>query len=319
MRRRDFTLGLGAMTLAAMTLAGCATGRAARKDDMLLFAYFTTGKAGEADGLKLAVSEDGFTFRTLAGGRSLLVPKVGEKKLLRDPFLFHDGRVYHLLWTTAWEGVTIGHATSRDLIHWSAQQAIPVMADVPGTRNCWAPEAIHDPRTGRTEIFWSSTVSGRFTETAGASESGYNHRLWHISTTDFVSFSAAKPLYDPGFSVIDGSFARGPDDALYLIVKDETVEPQRKYLQVAKADSPTGPFGPLSKPFSPAWVEGPMATRIGDALVCYYDVYKEGRWGAAMTRDMAVWDDVSDRLTMPAGARHGSLLRVPRSLVAAIG
>jgi hypothetical protein len=314
MRRRDFTLGLGAMTLAA-----CATGRATRKDDLLLFAYFTTGKAGEADGLKLAVSEDGFTFRTLAGGRSLLVPAVGEKKLLRDPFLFHDGRVYHLLWTTAWEGVTIGHATSRDLIHWSAQQAMPVMADVPGTRNCWAPEAIHDPRTGRYEIFWSSTVSGRFTETADASESGYNHRLWHISTADFVSFSAAKPLYDPGFSVIDGSFARGPDDALYLIVKDETLKPPRKYLQVAKAGSPTGPFGPLSNPFSPAWVEGPMATRIGDALVCYYDVYKEGRWGAAMTRDMVQWDDVSDRLTIPAGARHGSLLRVPRSLVAAIG
>ncbi|WP_311271159.1 glycoside hydrolase family 43 protein [Sphingobium sp. WCS2017Hpa-17] len=314
MRRRDFTLGLGALTLAA-----CAHGRPARQDDVLLFAYFTTGKAGEADGLKLAVSEDGFSFRTLAAGRSLLVPAVGEKKLLRDPFLFYDGQVYHLLWTTAWEGVTIGHATSRDLIHWSAQQAIPVMADVPGTRNCWAPEAIHDPRTGRYEIFWSSTVDGRFAETAGASESGYNHRLWRCSTADFTSFSAAAPLYDPGFSVIDGSFTRAPDGGLYLIVKDETVEPPRKYLQVAKADSPTGPFGPLSRPFSPPWVEGPMATRIGDALVCYYDVYKEGRWGAAMTHDMVQWEDVSDRLTMPAGARHGSLLRVPRSLVARIG
>ncbi|KQN02898.1 beta-galactosidase [Sphingobium sp. Leaf26] len=314
MRRRDFTLGLGAMALAA-----CAHGRSVRQDDVLLFAYFTTGKAGEADGLKLAVSEDGFTFRTLAGGRSLLVPAVGERKLLRDPFLFQDGRAYHLLWTTAWEGVTIGHATSRDLIHWSAQQAIPVMADVPGTRNCWAPEAIHDPRTGLYEIVWSSTVTGRFTETAGASESGYNHRLWRCSTADFTSFSTAEPLYDPGFSVIDGSFAHGPDGALYLIVKDETVEPPRKYLQIAKANSPTGPFGPLSKPFSPGWVEGPMATRIGDALVCYYDVYKEGRWGAAMTRDMVAWEDVSDRLAMPAGARHGSLLRVPRTLVEAIG
>lgn len=313
MRRRDFTLGLGALSLAA-----CAHSRSAGWDDLLVFAYFTTGKAGEADGLKLAVSEDGFSFRTLAGGRSLLVPAVGEKKLLRDPFLFHDGRIYHLLWTTAWEGVTIGHATSRDLIHWSAQQAIPVMAGVPGTRNCWAPEAIRDPRTGRYEIFWSSTVNGRFTETAGASESGYNHRLWRCSTTDFTRFSAAQPLYDPGFSVIDGSFTQGPDGGLYLIVKDETVDPPRKYLQVAKADSPTGPFGPLSKPFSPGWVEGPMATRIGDALLCYYDVYKEGRWGAAMTRDMAVWQDVSDRLTMPAGARHGSLLRVPRTLVEAI-
>ena len=129
MRRRDFTLGLG-----ALALAGCATRSAARADDLLVFAYFTTGK-GEADGLKLAVSEDGFAFRTLAGGRSLLVPQVGEKKLMRDPFLFADKGVYHLLWTTAWEGVTIGHATSRDLVHWSPQRAIPVMQDVPGTRN----------------------------------------------------------------------------------------------------------------------------------------------------------------------------------------
>lgn len=104
MRRRAFTFGLGALTLAA-----CATGRTVGRDDPLLFAYFTTGKKGEADGLKLAISADGFSFRALAGGRSLLIPEVGEKKLLRDPFLFHDGRIYHLLWTTAWEGVTIGN------------------------------------------------------------------------------------------------------------------------------------------------------------------------------------------------------------------
>mgnify|MGYP006188574449 CR=1 FL=1 len=39
MRRRDFTLGLG-----ALALAGCATRPAARADDLLVFAYFTTGK-----------------------------------------------------------------------------------------------------------------------------------------------------------------------------------------------------------------------------------------------------------------------------------
>ena len=85
MKRRDFTLAL-----AALPLAACATSRAPRDDDPLVFAYFTTGKAGEAAGLKLAVSDDGFTFRTLAGGRSLLAPQVGERKLLRDPFLFRD-------------------------------------------------------------------------------------------------------------------------------------------------------------------------------------------------------------------------------------
>jgi hypothetical protein len=315
MRRRELLLGLGALGLAA-PLASARWRR--DSDDPLVFAYFTTGRKGEADGLKLAVSDDGFAFRPLARGRSLLVPQVGEKKLLRDPFLFHDGARYHLLWTTAWDGVTIGHASSRDLVNWDGQQAIAVMADVPGTRNCWAPEAIYDPGRRRYELFWSSTVNGRFGESAGTSESGYNHRLWRCSTRDFKSFTKAEPLYDPGFSVIDGTFAHGPGGGLYLIVKDETVTPPRKWLQVARAQTPSGPFGPLSKPFSPGWVEGPMTARIGDALVCYYDVYKEGRWGAAMTRDMAQWEDVSGRLTMPAGARHGSLLRVPRRVVEAV-
>ena len=312
MNRRDFTLAL-----AALPLAACATSRVRHDDGPLLFAYFTTGKAGEGAGLKLAVSDDGFAFRTLAGGRSLLVPQVGEKRLMRDPFLFHDGTDYHLLWTTAWEGVTIGHATSPDLVHWSDQQAIPVMRDVAGTRNCWAPEAIRMP-DGRFLLFWSSTVTGRYPETAGTSESDYNHRLWQCSTADFRSFSQPRPLYDPGFSVIDGTFAEARDGSLHLIVKDETVTPPRKWLRAARAESPTGPFGPLSPPFSPAWVEGPMTARIGDALICYYDVYKDGRWGAMMTRDMARWQDVGDQLSLPAGARHGSLLRVPRALVDAI-
>ena len=311
MNRRDFARGAVALALTA-----CAT-RPVSAANPLLFAYFTTGE-GEADGLKLATSDDGFTFRTLAGGRSLLVPQVGEKKLMRDPFLFHDNDTYHLLWTTAWEGVTIGHATSTDLVHWSPQRAIPVMATIAGTRNCWAPEAVYDPRARHWLLFWSSTVVGRYMETAGTSESGYNHRLWSTTTRDFVTFSEPQPLYDPGFSVIDGSFANAPDGSLHLIVKDETVTPPRKWLHSAPAQGPSGPFGPLSAPFSPSWVEGPMTARVGDAVLCYYDIYKEGRWGAVMTRDMVTWQDVSDRLALPPGARHGSLLRVPNHLIDAI-
>ena len=311
MNRRDFALGAGALALTA-----CAT-RPGSSANPLLFAYFTTGE-GEADGLKLATSDDGFTFRTLAGGHSLLVPQVGKKKLMRDPFLFHDNDTYHLLWTTAWEGVTIGHATSTDLVHWSPQRAIPVMATIAGTRNCWAPEAVYDPRARHWLLFWSSTVVGRYMETAGTSESGYNHRLWSTTTRDFVTFSEPQPLYDPGFSVIDGSFANAPDGSLHLIVKDETVTPPRKWLHSAPAQGPSGPFGPLSAPFSPSWVEGPMTARVGDAVLCYYDIYKEGRWGAVMTRDMVTWQDVSDRLALPPGARHGSLLRVPNHLIDAI-
>jgi hypothetical protein len=318
----SFTLDRRALCLGGAALAGCATTRIASSDPEgpLLFAYFSTGK-GEADGLKLALSDDGFTFRTLGGGKPFLVPQVGEKKLLRDPFLWRGEGLdapWHCVWTTAWEGVTIGHATTRDFVNWTPQRAIPVMASVPGTRNCWAPEAIYDPATRRTVIFWSSTVEGRFTETAGTSEGGYNHRLWYTTTADFESFAPPQVLYDPGFSVIDGTFAQAPDGSLWLVVKDETVNPPRKWLRAASAGSPLGPFAPLGAPFTPSWVEGPMATRIGADLICYYDVYRDGRWGAKSTRDMVHWQDVGDRLAMPQGARHGSLVRIDRKRAAAL-
>ena len=322
--RRSFCLGIGQSAAAISALGGCMTLRRAAAvrptQGPLLFAYFSTGK-GEADGLKLALSEDGFTFKTLRGGTPVLVPRVGVHKLLRDPFLFRGqgpDAPFHCLWTTDWDGVTIGHATSHDLITWSAQQAIPVMATISGTRNCWAPEAIFDPRSGMTVIFWSSTVSGRFTETAGTSESGYNHRLWYTVTRDFARFAPPQVLYDPGFSVIDGTFAHAPDGGLWLVVKDETVTPPRKWLRAAPARSALGPFGALGAPFTPAWVEGAMTARIGEELICYYDVYRDGRWGAASTRDMAHWHDVSDQLIMPQGARHGSVLRISGDLASTL-
>ncbi|MCJ2182918.1 glycoside hydrolase family 43 protein [Novosphingobium sp. 1949] len=312
--RRGACLALGA---AALESCASLPGGRAEAEDVLLFAYFSTGK-GERDGLKLAVSEDGFAFRPLRGGAPVLVPQVGEAKLLRDPFVFRgEGRdaPYHAVWTSAWDGVTIGHATTRDFVTWTPQRALPVMAGVAGTRNCWAPEAIYDPARRCTVLFWSSTVEGRFAETAGTSENGYNHRLWYTTTSDFEDFAVPQVLYDPGFSVIDGTFARAPGGGLWLVVKDETVTPPRKWLRAASAGGPLGPFAPLGAPFSPGWVEGPMTVRLGDALVCYFDVYRDGRWGAAITRDMVRWEDVSARLDLPQGARHGSLVRVGRALV----
>ncbi|WP_260922147.1 glycoside hydrolase family 43 protein [Novosphingobium sp. 9] len=278
----------------------------------IVFAYFSTGK-GEADGMKLAISEDGYTFRSLLEGRPVLVPQVGEKKLLRDPFLFRGTEtepLWHCVWTTAWDGQTIGHAVSRDLVTWTDQQALPVMAGIEGTRNCWAPEAIYDAANRRWVLFWSSTVEGRFLETAGTSEGGYNHRLWSTTTRDFQTFTPAQVLYDPGFSVIDGTFAHAPDGSLWLVVKDETVKPPRKWLRAALAKGPLGPFGKLGEPFTDSWVEGPMTLRVGDELLCWYDVYRDGRWGAAVTRDMVHWRDASPLLQMPPGARHGSVVRV---------
>ncbi|HVK02594.1 MAG TPA: hypothetical protein VM490_03920, partial [Armatimonadaceae bacterium] len=109
-----------------------------------LFSYFVGN--GE-DGLHLAWSADGYRWEPLNGGRSYLTPTVGESKLMRDPHLLRapDG-TFHLVWTTAWEGRTIGYASSKDLVNWSPQKAIPVMAHEPEARNCWAPETAYDQK-----------------------------------------------------------------------------------------------------------------------------------------------------------------------------
>jgi hypothetical protein len=281
-----------------------------------LFSYFT-GRGEE--GLKLAWSEDGLRWEAVAGGRSLLTPAVGESPLMRDPHLVQgpDG-LFHLVWTTAWESQTIGYATSHDLIHWSEQRALPVMAGIEGTRNCWAPEAVYDAEHGRFVIFWSSTVEGRYPETAGQSEDGYNHRIYFTTTRDWITFTPAEVLFEPGFSVIDATFARDRQRQLHLIIKDETRHPPRKHLRVARAESYLGPFGALQEPFTPDWVEGPTALTVGDHLMVYYDRYRDRQYGARRTQDLQSWEDVSDQLVLPAGIRHGTALSVDPAVVAGL-
>ncbi len=64
---------------------------------------------------------------------------------MRDPCIIRgaDG-LFHMVWTVSWNERTIGYASSKDLIHWSEQQAIPVMEHEPTTLNCWAPEIFYD-------------------------------------------------------------------------------------------------------------------------------------------------------------------------------
>jgi len=115
-------------------------------EHVLLFSYFTD--IGE-DGLHLAFSRDGMTFRALNGGGSLLAPRVGEECLMRDWCIFpaEDG-IFHMVWTTGWGERQIGYAQSPDMLDWSEQREIPVMTHEPTTLNSWAPEIASDPQTG---------------------------------------------------------------------------------------------------------------------------------------------------------------------------
>lgn len=300
---------------AAATAATTRSARpAAEGGKIYLFSYFVGN--GE-DGLHLALSRDGYKFEPLNGGKSFLKPLVGESKLMRDPCIARgpDG-TFHMVWTTAWRGKTIGYASSKDLINWSEQRAIPVMADEPEVRNCWAPELVYDEKQKDFVIFWASTIPGRFADSEGAAERDYNHRMYFTRTSDFVTFAPTKLFYDPGFNVIDATFLRKADGKLHLIVKDETLKPTaKKHLRIAAAEGVTGPFADLAPPFTRDWVEGPTAARVGDDYVVYYDCYRDHHYGAMRSRDLKTWEDVTSRISFPKGTRHGTIFEAPREVV----
>ncbi|MDZ7638987.1 MAG: glycoside hydrolase family 43 protein [Bryobacterales bacterium] len=285
--------------------------------DTLIFAFFR--KNGE-DGLYLATSQDGLRWTPLHGDRPLVAPQVGESKLMRDPSIVRgpDGR-FHMVWTTAWEGQTIGYARSTDLMHWSPQQAIPVMAHEPGATNCWAPEIYYDQAQREFVVVWASTVKGRFPDTLSKGERERNHRLYAFRTKDFETIGKTELFYDPGFLAIDAAIFK-PDHRYAMVVKNETRFPPAKNLFLTFAPTLRGPWSMPSKPFSgEEWAEGPSPIRIGDYWVCYFDRYRIPGYGAMRSRNLEDWEDITAECVFPAGMRHGTAFRAPRAVVDAIG
>lgn len=316
--------GMKPLTLARLGLILLALGprvlAADSGDTVLLFSYFMGN--GE-DGLHLATSEDGLKWTALRGGASFLQPVAGENKLMRDPCLLRgpDG-VFRMVWTTSWAGGTIGYSSSDDLVHWTKQKTLPVMAHEPTTANCWAPEIIWDAAQNHYLIFWSSTVPGKFpvadeTERKDKTKPPRNHRLYSTTTKDFTTFTPTKLHYEPGRNVIDETMVQ--DGAGWMMfVKDETEIPApAKNIYLVRAPSPDGSWTPPGAPVTPPglWVEGGTAIKIGEWWHLYYDIYRDHRYGVIRTKDFTAWEDLTEQLVMPKGIRHGTVLRVPRAVV----
>ncbi len=285
--------------------------------DVFLFSYFM----GNGDGLHWARSEDGLNWSAVGGGKSFLTPGVGENKLMRDPCVLQgpDG-VFRLVWTTSWAGATIGYASSTDLMHWSEQKALPLMAHEPTAENCWAPEVIHDPVHPDYLIFWATSIPGRFPGTdhtghMGSDRHELNHRIYATTTRDFSSFTPTRLLYDPGFDVIDATMAPA-DRGWLLFVKNETERPvPAKNILLVRAETPEGPFAAPTTPITGAyWAEGPTSIRIDGAWYVYFDKYRDKKFGVVRSRDLVHWEDLSDQLHLPEGIRHGTVIRVPREV-----
>ena len=305
-KRRFMALTL----LAALIVCGCNQATQEQKE-MYLFSYF---KGNGEDGLHLAYSADGKTWEALRNDTAWLRPTVGGK-LMRDPSITQDEEgTFHMVWTTGWWDQGIGYASSKDLIHWSEQKSIPVMANFKGTRNTWAPELFYDKKDKNFYIFWASTVPLSDLANSGT-DPGMHHRQYYVTTKDFITFSETRLYFEPDFSVIDGSMLQ-KGDTYYLFVKNENEAPAEKNIRVTTNtkpyDFPTEVSAPITGDY---WAEGPAPLQVGDYVYVYFDKYTQGKYGAIRSLDMKTWEDISDSITFPQGIRHGTAFKVEASVV----
>ena len=301
------SLAIAAVAFSSALMTVPSSMAATDKDSVYLFTSF---RNADQKFLRFLYSNDGYHWTNMSG--TFLEANVGTNKQFRDPSLVcgPDG-VFHLVWTAGWHGDRgFGCASSKDLIHWSEQQFVPVMTNEPTTVNVWAPEIFDDADGKQFVITWASTIPGRFPDQLEKHEN--NHRLYFTTTSDFRTFSPTKLFLDPGFSVIDPFILK--DGARYVLICKDNSRPNLN-LRVAFGKSAIGPWDNISAPFTEKFTEGPCALEIGDDWLIYFDAYRQNIYGAVKTRDFKTFTDITKDVSFPSGHKHGTALIVPREIL----
>ena len=262
------------------------------------------------DGLRFIYSYDGWQWQSVPG--VWLRPEVGKQKVMRDPSIIRtpDG-TFHLVWTSSWRGDRgFGYACSKDLVHWSEQRFLEVMTDT-ATVNVWAPELFWDDQKQQVVIIWASCIPGRFPD--GQEDHKNNHRLYYTTTKDFKKFTPTKLMIDPGFSCIDATLVKRGNKDYVMVLKDNT-RPERD-IKVAYAKSPYGPWSKASEPFTGKMMEGPTTAKVEDGWLIYYDRYALKDFGAHFTKDFVSFEDVSNKVSVPALHKHGTIFQTDENIL----
>lgn len=191
------------------------------------------------------------------------------------------------------------------------------MGNEPTAKNCWAPEIFYDEDNLRYLIFWATTIDGAFPETYNPSDDN-NHRIYYVSTQDFVTYTPTALFYDPGFNCIDATLNKDGSQYVMFIKNETKVPTAQKNIRIATASAAGGPYGAASASITPTgvWVEGPTAMQIGQDWYLYYDEYTLGKMGGQKSSDdMQTWQDITNQLSFPSGVRHGTIFTVPTNIL----
>lgn len=272
---------------------------------------FTSFHEPADEGLRFLYSYDGYHWDSIPG--VFLKPEVGVEKIMRDPsIIVGSDSTYHLVWTCSWKkDPAFGYSSSKDLINWTTQQHIPIMAHEPTTVNVWAPELFYDDEKGDFFIVWASTIPYRFETGIEAEEN--NHRLYYTQTKDFKEFTTPEVIYDPGYNSIDATIVKKGKNDYVMVFKDNT-RPNR-HIEAAFASSPAGPYSNKTEPFTESFTEGPTVVKVGDEWLIYYDAYRKFSYDAVSTTDFQTFTNINDKISVPKNHKHGTIFKTTEKIL----
>jgi hypothetical protein len=303
-----------------------------------VLSYFRPEQTADADSLYLASSTDGLHWKALGSGKPAYRLSGFGTNHIRDPFLLRkaDGGFVYLAtdWTLSnndanyWNNPSskIFVAESKDLASFTNPRLLTLTSmkgPGGGAMHAWAPEAYDDAANGQYAIIWSGN------------DSSDRNRIYLSYTKDFQTLVNAEPkvLFDPGYSVIDGTFIPW-NRAAYLFFKDETAA--GKDVQVARSSSES--LGPGFSRMDASYItrgtnqstqqstEGPFV--IWDPAkarwLLYADFYAQGGvfgcWtNTSLEANPNTWTRLAETAySLPAGVRHANAVPVTQAELDAV-
>jgi hypothetical protein len=115
------------------------------------------------------------------------------------------------------------------------------------------------------------------------------------------------------FNVIDATIV--PDGKRFVMfLKDETRVPPQKNIKIAYSKKLNEGYSNASAPLTgDYWAEGPTTLKINNQWIVYFDKYRDHKYGAVQSRDLINWIDISDKISLPKGIRHGTIFKATRT------
>ncbi|MBQ0049167.1 MAG: glycoside hydrolase family 43 protein [Bacteroidales bacterium] len=283
-----------------------------------LFTCFT-GNTPEQEQIRYALSEDGWNYTMLNGGRPVIASDtVARKKALRDPHLLRgkDGYFYQVATDMAssegWDsnrGIVM--MRSKDLIKWE-HHSVHFPQRFEGTpfakvTRVWAPQTIFDEETGKYMVYFSLLTNDGTIP--------YDKVHFCYANDDFSNLEGEpQVLFDLKSACIDTDIVRDDGGIYHIFFKTEGLQQKgiKQFLAKSLHNSKEWTLRDEYCQDTDEAVEGSSVFRRHDgSWVLMYDCYMNGHYQFCKSNDLLSFTQVQNTKTSDAfKPRHGTVIAI---------